>query len=431
MHFEQRPKTRGFLTTPVAQLQTDLLILLRRHGLKQSELLGHQPQGKVHAAEERDHPVGVLLLKVVVNVEKRITDQLHPHFFHLVNDLELQFVRIAEILEIFLAGKKRLGVQIDFVVEGSFPIHDGIKMRTVHRISPMKPAPRVVARHRHSIASDDWKSADSFPERTRRGPEAGQSVAPLFAANSLNDTAKFGVGQEAMFADALVFDSCQHRGSLRFGDLESEFLGFQGDAVETALFSQNNLPTCADQAGGKRLDRFGDVKLAGDRATFAHEKVLADDRFPGLEGVSAGALNEFGDFTNVRKLEGDGNVIEAAEGESDFREVGVAGAFAHAVDGALNPGGAGADGSDGTSGGHAKVVVTVEMNGNAVAHPLANLADEVLDGFGTAGADGVDDDNLCRACLERSEVDPFKEFKISPCAVYGKKGHTDAIFAVD
>jgi hypothetical protein len=81
-----------------------------------------------------------------------------------MNDLELKFVCIAEILEIFLAGKKRLGVQIDFVVEGPFPIHDGIKMRTVHRTSPMKPAHWLVVQHPYSIAAENWKSADPFRE---------------------------------------------------------------------------------------------------------------------------------------------------------------------------------------------------------------------------------------------------------------------------
>jgi hypothetical protein len=51
-----------------------------------------------------------------------------------VDQLELQFVRVAKILEIFLAGKERFGIQVDFVIERPFAIHDGIKMLAIHRI---------------------------------------------------------------------------------------------------------------------------------------------------------------------------------------------------------------------------------------------------------------------------------------------------------
>jgi hypothetical protein len=47
--------------------------------------------------------------------------------------LELQFVSVAKILEIFLAGKERFGIQVDFVIERPFTIHDGIKMLAIHR----------------------------------------------------------------------------------------------------------------------------------------------------------------------------------------------------------------------------------------------------------------------------------------------------------
>src|SRR6202165_4936596 len=147
MHLEEAAETRTLLVAAGAQLKTDLLIFLRGHGFEQGELLRHETQSNVHAAKQRNYPVSVFFLKVVVNVEKRIANQLHPHFFHLVDDLKLQLVRVAEILEILLAGKKRLGVQIDFVVERSFPVHDGIKMRAVHRISQMSSTYRRMAQH--------------------------------------------------------------------------------------------------------------------------------------------------------------------------------------------------------------------------------------------------------------------------------------------
>jgi hypothetical protein len=87
----------------------------------------------VNALEKRDHSIRIFLLQVVINIEKRVTDQLHPELFHLVDQLELQFVRVAKILEVFLAGEERLGVQVDFVIERPLAIHDGIKMLAIHR----------------------------------------------------------------------------------------------------------------------------------------------------------------------------------------------------------------------------------------------------------------------------------------------------------
>jgi len=77
------------------------------HGFEQGELFGHETQSNVHAAKQRNYPVGVFLLKVVVNIKKRIPIS----FIHISSTggrLELQLVRVAEILEILLAGKKRL-----------------------------------------------------------------------------------------------------------------------------------------------------------------------------------------------------------------------------------------------------------------------------------------------------------------------------------
>ena len=50
-----------------------------------------------------------------------------------MDELELQFIRIAKSFEIFLTGKERLGVQVNFVIERPFTIHDGIKMLAIHR----------------------------------------------------------------------------------------------------------------------------------------------------------------------------------------------------------------------------------------------------------------------------------------------------------
>ncbi len=64
----------------------------------------------MHPPEESDHAIGIFLLDVIVDIEERVADQLHPQLFHLMDDLELQLVCVAERLEVFLAGEEGLGV---------------------------------------------------------------------------------------------------------------------------------------------------------------------------------------------------------------------------------------------------------------------------------------------------------------------------------
>src|SRR6266852_6259192 len=215
-----------------------------------------------------------------------------------------------------------------------------------------------------------------------------------------------------MLGDAFILDGSKYRGPLRFGNIKTEFLGFQDNAVEPALLSQNNLPPCADQVGRKGFNCLGDVKLAGDGAAFAHEKVLADGRLPRFERVSAGPLNKLRDAANPGKVKGDRNVVKTTEGESDFAKVGIACAFAHAVDGPLDPGGACANSGDGARSGHTKIVVAVKMDGNAGTNPLADLANEVLDSFRTASTDCIDNDDFGSARFKRSKIDFFQKFGV-------------------
>src|SRR5258708_38940596 len=184
-----------------------------------------------------------------------------------------------------------------------------------------------------------------------------------------------------MLGDAFVLDGSKYSGSLRFGNIKTEFFGLQDNAVEPAFLSQNNLPPCADQVGRKRLDRFREVKLARHGAAFAHEKILADGGLPRFERITAGALNKLRDSANPGKVERDRNVVKTAEGESDFAKVGVACALAHAVEGPLTPGSAGRTGCDSASGRHAKIVVAVKMDRAARTNPRGDLANGELHGF--------------------------------------------------
>src|SRR5260370_26956102 len=241
------------------------------------------------------------------------------------------------------------------------------------------------------------------------------------AAGFLNDTEDFSGRNEAMLGDAFVLDGSKHSGSLRFGNIKTEFFGLQDNAVEPAFLSQNNLPACADQVGRRWLDRFRDVELARHGAAFAHEKILADGGLPRFERITAGALNKLRDSANPGKVERDRNIIKTAEGESDFAKVCVACALTHAVDGPLNPGGASTNGCDSASSGHTKIVVAVKMDGDAGTNPLADLANEILDSFRTASADRVDNDDFGGTGFQRSEINLFQKFGVGARAVKGKK----------
>src|SRR5260221_5023724 len=105
-----------------------------------------------------------------------------------------------------------------------------------------------------------------------------------------------------MLGDALVLDGSKYSGSLRFGNIKTEFFGLQDNAVEPAFLSQNNLPPCADQVGRKWLDRFRDVKLARHGAPFAHEKILADGGLLRFVRIITGALTKLRDLPYTGKV---------------------------------------------------------------------------------------------------------------------------------
>src|SRR5208282_2141241 len=113
--------------------------------------------------------------------------------------------------------------------------------------------------------------------------------------------------------------------------------------------------------------------------------------------------------------------------ESDFADVGVTGAFAHAVDGSLNPGCSGADGGDGAGGGHTKVVVTVEVDRGAASDPFAYFANQKFDRFGAAGADGVYDHDFRGAGFEGGEIDFLQEVEAGAGAINREERDRDSV----
>ena len=94
-HFEEHAKAGGFLAAAVSQAGSNGLIFLGGHGFQHSDLLDHHFLDEVNAAEKSDHPIGIFLLQVIVDVQQGVGDQLHPQFFHLMDDLELQFIGVA------------------------------------------------------------------------------------------------------------------------------------------------------------------------------------------------------------------------------------------------------------------------------------------------------------------------------------------------
>ena len=102
-------------------------------------MLGHHPLHAVHAPEQRNHAVGVFLLQILVNLQQRKGDQLHPQFLDLVNDLKLQLVAIAQLVVLRLAAQQRLGVQVQLVVQRPVAAHERVKLFPVHRFPPGLP----------------------------------------------------------------------------------------------------------------------------------------------------------------------------------------------------------------------------------------------------------------------------------------------------
>ena len=132
IHLQKHAKAGRFLAAAVAESQANLLIFLGRHDLQQGDLLNHQSLRGVYPAEERDNAIGIFLLQIIVDIQQRVCNQLHPKLFDLVNQLKLQFVRVAQLGELRLARKQRLRVQIHLVVERAIAAHNRVKLFAVH-----------------------------------------------------------------------------------------------------------------------------------------------------------------------------------------------------------------------------------------------------------------------------------------------------------
>src|SRR5262252_5979503 len=132
IHLQKHAEAGRFLPAAVAETLADILIFLGRHGFEKSDLLDHEALRSVNAAKKSENTIGVFLLKIVIDVEKGIGDELHPELFNLMDDLELHFVAIAKFVEIGLATEQRFGVEIFFVIKRAIAVHDCVELLTVH-----------------------------------------------------------------------------------------------------------------------------------------------------------------------------------------------------------------------------------------------------------------------------------------------------------
>src|SRR5579872_48611 len=185
----------------MAELQTDLLIFLRRHRFEQSQLLRHHAQRQMHTPEKGHHTIRVLLLQILVDIEKSVGDQLHPQLFDLMDDLKLQLVPVAELIELFLALEQGFRVQVQLVIERAFAVHEGVIVLAVQlRLLILKSCRRAnnIARmycrrceYRCRICGSKWRfppsdcpgdggSIPTHPDTSRR--PAGNALRPSPAA---------------------------------------------------------------------------------------------------------------------------------------------------------------------------------------------------------------------------------------------------------
>ncbi len=169
------------------------------------------------------------------------------------------------------------------------------------------------------------------------------------------------------------------------------------------------------------------MELAGDGPGLPPEEVLADERLVRLELVPGERAQALGEAAHELETQLGLDAVEAAQRQRDLREVGVAGALAHAVDRALDPVRAGSYRRDGGGCGETEVVVAVEVDRTVGAEPFARPADEIRDCFRRRDPDRVDDHHLVRACLDGRLVDRLEVRGIRTCAVDAEERDGDAL----
>src|SRR4051812_30441708 len=234
------------------------------------------------------------------------------------------------------------------------------------------------------------------------------------------------VGDEPALARSELLDPREQLGPTLLGHVEPELLDLDPDRVEPALLAEHDRPLRGDELRGVRLDGGWVVELRGDRTRLAAEEGLARERLPRREPVAGQLLHARGCLADPVEAESGLDPVEPPQRNGDLAEVRVAGALAHAVDRPVDPGGARAHGRDGRRRGEAEVVVSVEVDGQAV-DVLEGCAHEVRDRFRRRDPERIDDGDFLRARLHRGLVHLPVEVRLGSRRVDPEKGRMDAV----
>src|ERR1700756_4146430 len=163
------------------------------------------------------------------------------------------------------------------------------------------------------------------------------------------------------------------------------------------------------------------MELGGHSAALAHKKILPDERPPGFERVSSSLLDHLRDATNFRQIQNHRHVVKTAKRQRNLADIRVPGAFSHAVNRSLDPGSTAPHRRYRTGSCHSKIIMPMEVYGDACPPPLGSTANEKLDRFGSACANGIDYDDLGGARVQYSHVDLAQKIEIGSRSIDRKK----------
>src|SRR5438045_1425598 len=111
-----------------------------------------------------------------------------------MHQLELQFVMVAELRVLRLAAEQRLGLQINFVIQRAFAVHDGVKLFSVHGY---RSSLRLIGKNRSGKNNEDTlcvlsttatrlaHQRSEFPDGRAGSAESPISLRWLFTSRSV------------------------------------------------------------------------------------------------------------------------------------------------------------------------------------------------------------------------------------------------------
>ena len=150
-----------------------------------------------------------------------------------------------------------------------------------------------------------------------------------------------------------------------FFEVAAELLGLDQDVVLAAEFGNEDVLFVADAGGLDVLVAAASFCDGVDvHAALVGEGGAADERRAGEVRVVGNIVHEIGEIAQLFEMRDHREAHLELEDGDDGGEVAVSGAFAVAVDGALDLGGAGFDGGDGVGDGEFAIVVGVDAEGS-------------------------------------------------------------------